>query len=126
MSAMIEIDIVAHFRAKSDRSSKCLNSSARIDRKECRPVGQAHSVNEAGSRVLVANAEVIESNFTDDEDAEGPGAGLELRAEKPMQSSEVRVHQLGGHAIGERIGKAPLEVVSHFRFQLDAGMKVER
>ena len=42
-----------------------------------------------------------------------------------MQSAELRIHQLRGHAIGESVGVGPLEVVSHFRLKLDTGMKVD-
>jgi hypothetical protein len=126
MGAVIEIDVVTNLRANTDWSSKGLKSSTGIYREFGRSVGQADRVRKTGSRILVANAEVVESNFARDEDAEGPGTRLKLRAEKAMQSAELRIHQLGGHSIAESVGVGSLEVVGHFRLQLDAGMKVNR
>lgn len=35
-------------------------------------------------------------------------------------------HQLSGHAVAESGGEVPLEIVAHLRFQLNAGMDVDR
>ena len=42
-----------------------------------------------------------------------------------MQSAELSVHQLRGHAIREILGEVPFEVVGHFRFQLYVSVQVE-
>ena len=42
-----------------------------------------------------------------------------------MQSSELRGHRFGSHRVPEFIGKASLEVISHFRFQLHAWAHIE-
>src|SRR5216684_1405881 len=126
MSSVIEVDIVAHLRTNTKWSRECLKPSPRIHREERRSVGQAYRVDEARGRILVVDAEIVETNLARDEDAEGPGAGLELRSEKTMQRAELRIHQLRGHAIGEGSSEAALKIVRHLRFQLDAGMEVKR
>ena len=79
MSSVIEVDIVTDLRTNTNWSRECLQPPARVQREKRRSVGQAYRIDEARSRILVADAEIIETNLARDEDAERPGAGLELR-----------------------------------------------
>src|ERR1700746_3503917 len=122
---MVEKDVVPHLSTNADRPGKRLKSSPRIHREVVISVGQAHSVGEARSRVVIGDAEVLESDLASEEHAERPRASLELWPKKAVQSTEVSGHQLSSYSIGKGGGEVPLKIVSHFRFQLHVAVNVE-
>jgi len=116
MGAVDEIDIVADLRTNTDGPGKCLKSATWIYRERCRSDGEAHSVGETCSRILVIDAEIVESDLAGEENAEWSRSGLKFRPKKAMQSAELRIYRLRGHAIGKGVGVVPLEVIGHFGF----------
>src|ERR1700741_818413 len=74
---------------------------------------------------MVGNAEIVESHFSSEEQAERAGASLKLRSEQPVQGAEVRVDQLGGDAVGKRAREVALEIVRHLGFDLDTRTNIE-
>ncbi len=125
MGTVIEIDIVANLRSKTDGSGKYLKSPAWIYREIGGSVGEADSVREACGRILVVDAEIVESNFARDENAERSRSGLKFRPKKAMQGAEFRIYEFRGYPIGKGAGIAPLEVVCHFGLQLYVAVNVE-
>lgn len=75
--AAVEIDIVANFRPQTNRTSKSL-LSPRVKRDISRPLGYADCVVETGLRILIANAEVVESNLARNEDSKCPRTPSEI------------------------------------------------
>ena len=116
MGAINEIDIIADLRTNTDGSGKCLKSATWIYRERCRSDGEAYSVCEACGRILVIDAEIVESDLAGDENAEWSRSGLKFRPKKAMQSTELRTYRLRGNAIGKGVGVVPLEVIRHFGF----------
>jgi len=125
VGAVIEENIVANFCTNTDGPGKHFKSSARIHREVGRSVGEADRVGEAGRGILVRNAEIVESDLARDENTEGTGSSLKLRAKETMQSAELRVYQLRAHAIAKGIAVVAFEVIRHFGFQLHAGANVD-
>jgi len=86
--AAVELDIVANFSPQTNRTSKSLHSS-RVKRDISRPIGSADCVGETGLRILIANAEVVESNLARNEDSKCPRLRLKFRSEESVQGSEI-------------------------------------
>jgi len=125
VGAVIEENVVANFGANPDWTGKCLKSSTWIHRELSRSVGEANSVCEAGGRILVIDAEIVESDFASDENAEGTGSGLELRPKKAMQRTELRIYQLRAHSVAEGAGVVAFEVIRHFGLELYVTVHVD-
>ena len=89
VSSAVEVDIITGFKAKTDRSGKSFDAGGRVKREVRSAVGQANRVDETGGRILVIDAEVVEPDFTGNEEPEGARARLEFRAKEAMQSSET-------------------------------------
>lgn len=70
VSAVVEVNVIPHFRADADRPSERLESTAWVYCKIRRPIGQADSIGEARRRILVADTEVVESDLAGNENAE--------------------------------------------------------
>jgi hypothetical protein len=122
---MIELDFVSNLGTPTHEARESLDSNSRINREIGRSVGQSDSAGETCRGVLAGNGEIVESNFPGDEETEGAGAGLQLRAEQSVQSAEVAIHEFSVSAAGEGAGEIAFEVVGHFGFQLNAGAEVE-
>src|SRR5258707_11363382 len=89
------------------------------------PLSRTHGTLETRWGVLVVDGEIVKAHFAGHEEAKCSRAGLEFRTKESMQSAELCVHQLRGHAVREILGEVPLEVVGHFRFQLYVSVHVE-
>jgi hypothetical protein len=63
VSSAVEIAVVANLSAKTNGAGKNLNSAARIDSEVRGAVRQTDCVDESSLRILIVNAEVVESNF---------------------------------------------------------------
>ena len=126
VGAVYKVNVVAYFGADANRTSESFESSARIDCERRFASGKADGIYETCGCILVADAEVIESDLAGHEDTEWAGASLEFWPEKPVEGAEPRVDQHGRHDIGEGIGVVALEVVSHLGFDLNAGSDVKR
>jgi len=99
VGAVIEKNVVTNLCANTDGPGKHLKSSAWIHCEMGRSVRKANRVGEAGGRILVVNAEIVESDFAGDENTEGAGSSLKFRPKKTMQSAKLRIDQLGAHSI---------------------------
>lgn len=122
MGAVVEENIVTNFCPNAKGSGKRLEAPAGIYREIGRSISKADSVCKASRRIVIVDGEIVESNFSRDEKAERSRSGLKLRPKKAMQSTELRIDQLRGHAIAIGFRVVPLEVISHFGFQLHVAM----
>ena len=85
--AAVELDI-ANFSPQTNRTSKSLHSS-RVKRAIGRPIGYADCVGETGLRILIVNAEVVESTLARNEDSKYPRLRLKFRSGESVQGSEI-------------------------------------
>ena len=123
--AVQEVDVIADFGSNPDRAGKSFEASARIDCELRAAICEAHGIRKAGGGILIGDAEIIESNFARHEHAEWTRAGLELRSKKAVQRAETRCHRFRRDTVAEGLGIASLEIISHLRFNLNAGVNVE-
>src|SRR5438128_2809163 len=70
--------------------------------------------------------EVYEPNLPRDEAAKWPrSSGLEFGPEQTGEGTQPSSNKTRADAVVKRVGEVALEVVSHFRFELDVRMNIE-
>ena len=126
MRAIVEKDVVADFRAHSDRSGKGFQTASRIEGELGCATAQAYGGDKAGGCALASHIEVLKSNFARQKQAQRTRARLKLRTEQPVQNTHFILNGGNGEAVVETIAVISPEVVAHFCFQLYAGVNIER
>lgn len=124
MRAAVEIDLVTNVKAQANRSNVPVQSASGIENR----------IDAAGAKALHGTGERIESGgaIVKEEDepaalngqkrAQAAVAKREFGSEHAMKDAEIRTRQCDGAraGIGESLGEDLVEVVSGFRFELDA------
>src|ERR1700674_102330 len=125
VAAVIKVDVIPGFQSNANRPCESFDSCRGIQSKIRLAVVQAYGTLETCWGVLVVDGEIVKAHFAGHEEAKGSRAGLEFRTKASMQSAELCVYQLYGHAIREILSEVPFEIVGHFRFQLYVSVHVE-
>jgi len=84
VSAIPEVDVIANFGTQANRPTKNLDASPRIYGKPRGAGVETYHTLETGSRVVVGNAEIIESNFSRDKNTDRASSSLKFRAKKSV------------------------------------------
>ena len=121
---VLEVNIVTRFQPQAHRSQKPFHAAARVDGKLSVAItDRAQSTPESHWRILTGRSEANKPGFGSNEDPHGSGTSLELGAEQAMQN--VRFRRNYGTII-KRVAETAIEVVRHFPFDLNIGVKIER
>jgi hypothetical protein len=121
---MIEIDLVSHVEAQADRAKMSFDATSRIE----------DAVNVAGTQILHrtgetgkaggtgVQAEVDETALHGNEGTNRAVTEFESRSKQAMEDTQIgslKTNRAARVRGCKAFGESPVEIISHFRFQLD-------
>ena len=125
-AAVVEVNFVADFKPQSERTHKAFHAPARIESELCVTVrDRPQRTGKSRQRSAVGRIKVHKTDLPGHKKTDWTGS-LKFWPEQPSQRASLGPHEIGSDAVIEGTSEVAAEIVSHFGFQLDIAVHVER